>query len=151
MLIKSIGNTFASLLPGFFIGSVSTSLANFFTGLSGEFFAERARKSKHKIDVARHVSDLVGEVISSKSYTEFPRDMEKAMRTVGDLKAISHRMAKKLERFLSRWQLIASCSKDPSINETEKEKTLIEWRREADTLCEELSIWVSRVKAGKRA
>jgi hypothetical protein len=60
---------------------------NFAGGFSKEFFDERARKKKHKLNVAQHVLQICNEGFTMH-YIESPRDIEHVNSVINNLKGI---------------------------------------------------------------
>jgi hypothetical protein len=95
------------------IGGILGALGTIGTGFVKEFFDERARRAKHKRNVAREVHALCIEA-STGNFRTPARDHEHVNSTMTDLDGVDRKMGVALNRFVTLWGLI--------IYETQKDK-----------------------------
>src|ERR1035437_2175144 len=86
----SIPNT-DTLMP-YIIGGIGGVITLFASGFLKEFFDERARRSRHKREVARHVFRICIEA-STNSFIVEPRNMEDIYSSLTDLEGLDKKMA----------------------------------------------------------
>jgi hypothetical protein len=75
----------------------------FLPGFSKEFFAERARKARHKLDVAIQVHKICNEASTGK-FQHWPRDMEHINSVLTDLDGVDKKMGETMNSFVSLWR-----------------------------------------------
>lgn len=100
--ITEVINTIIGQLPGFIFGVAATLLVAVGTGFIKEYFDERARKKKHKLEVARHVLRICNEA-STNNFRKAPREMEDVNSTLTDLEGIDEEMSTKMAEMVSSW------------------------------------------------
>jgi hypothetical protein len=122
------------------IGGVLGFFGNFLSGFSKEFFDERARKKRHKIDVARAFQKIVTEA-STNGFNMLPRDMEHVHSVLDDVKGVDAAVDEKANIFVGNWQVIAHTHTDGGNN-----RDVIQETRD---LRDELTEWCNKVKNGK--
>lgn len=89
------------ILP-YLTGVISGVILTIASGFSKEIFDERARKAKHKINVAREVHNIVVEARAGK-YKIPPRDLEHIHSVIIDLGGIDETQEEMLAVFANYW------------------------------------------------
>jgi hypothetical protein len=90
----------------YFIGAVFGVIGTFAAGFSQEFFAERARKARHKLDVAIQVHKICNEAITG-SFENAPQDMKHINFALTDLEGVDQKMSVKMTEMVSSWRTFA--------------------------------------------
>lgn len=130
-------------LQPYIIGAIFGSIGTFLTGFAKEIFDERARKKKHKLDIARQVLKICNEA-STNNFKQPPRSIEHVYSVLTDLEGINKKMSIEMEKFVSSWQIMTNPNDIPfsdkgkyfpdELNRAEeKRKTLIEWANKIRT------------------
>ena len=128
-------------LPPYIIGAAIGVLGTFVTGFAKEFFYERARRKKHKLEIARQVLKICNEA-STGNYLYLPRDMEHVNSVLTDLEGINKSMSVEMEEFISSWRSIrpvgdvfmAAIFEQKQLDRAdEKRKILIAWANKIRT------------------
>lgn len=88
------------------VGGVLGFFGNFLGGFSKEFFDERARKKRHKIDVARAFQKIVTEA-STNGFEMLPGDIEAVYNVLDDVKGVDAAVGEKSNIFVGNWQVLA--------------------------------------------
>jgi hypothetical protein len=122
------------------VGGVLGFFGNFLGGFSNEFFDERARKKRHKIDVARAFQKIVAEA-STNGFKVLPRDMEDVHSVLDDVKGVDAAVGENANIFVGNWQVIAHTHADSGNYRDELQETR--------DLRDELTEWCNKVKNGK--
>ena len=123
-----------------FVGGAIGFFVNFLGGFSKEFFDERARKKRHKIDVARAFQKIVTEA-STNGFKVLPREMEHVHSVLDDVKGVGAVVGEKANIFVGNWQVIAHTHVDGG-----NYKDLLQETRD---LRDELTEWCNKIKNGK--
>jgi hypothetical protein len=144
-ILKALGNIVTVGFPYLVAGAVGFYF-NFAGGFSKEFFAERARKKRHKINVANEVHRLVNEA-STGNFTVVPRDAEHTNAVMTDLDGVDEEMGKVITVFVARWYQIANMDTQ-GLQRIESTKHLMELRKEVEEKRVILIEWSTKVRAG---
>ena len=94
-----------TLLP-YVIGGVVGIAGTYATGFAKEFFDERARKRRHRLDVAREAHKIVNEAITTRFQSE-PRDLEHAYSVAVDVRGVDKEYGDKFYNLLGNWKVFA--------------------------------------------
>lgn len=127
-------------IGGIIIGVIGV----FITGFSKEFFAERERKTRYKIDVARAVHKICIEA-RSHGYIVSPRNYEHVTSVITDLESIDKKMSDVMQDFVTNWEFLVN---DRS-NGQKTDKTNFKILQEAGGEERKLSNWSNKIRAGK--
>src|SRR4051794_33290680 len=98
------------------VGAILGIFGTLGTGYGKEYFDERARQRKHKINVANEVHKLLHEA-STGNFKRSPRDIEHINKVLTDLEGIDKEMGKNMNEFVNDWMLMVEqhnmISRDP--------------------------------------
>jgi hypothetical protein len=116
-------------------------------GFLKEFFDERKRIAKHKLNVARHVLKVCNEA-STGNFKRPPRDIEHIHSVLTDVEGFNSDMEKTMTSFISLWQHVVHLSENRlkrAVNEKDFTKTL----RDVEKKRKILVGWANKIRAGK--
>lgn len=144
----------ASLIPivqwaqPYLVGAVGGIGTMFLTGFTREFFNERERKHRHKIEVAREVHKLCIEA-STHSFKKPAKSQERVMSVLTDLDGVDIRMGKELNRFVALWGLLVpELQKDKAKERKEEYDYLMGMLHEIEEKRKILAEWANRIRVG---
>ncbi len=141
----SINQIIGNVFP-YIIGAAGGILSLFVSGFFREFFDERARRAKHKRDVARKVHKICTEA-STGNFRTAPRDIEDVNSVLTDLEGVDKAMSVEMEKLVSSWQsVVLERSKGElsaeDVNFVKSQRDHAEEKRKI------LVAWTNRIRAG---
>lgn len=137
---KTEANIFSVLTGALsFLGGI---IFVFVTGFSREFFDERARRAKHKLNVARHVLKVCTEA-STGNFKTPPRDIEHIHSVLNDLDGVNKELGEDLNNLVNLWGRIVELSSDDK-----NSKFVIEMLRKVEEKRKKLVDWANRTRSG---
>ncbi len=127
------------------VGAILGVVGLFASGFLKEFFGERARKAKHKRNVARHVLKICIEA-STNNFLLPPREMEDIYSAITDLEGIDKKMGAAMEKFISSWYFIKEHQRSNSNHDDAKflKENLDRVERERKVLV----TWANKIRTG---
>lgn len=140
-------NDFFSKLTPYIIGAILGIAGTFVTGFAKEFFDERARRFKHKLEVARHVLRVCNEA-STGNFRKTPRDMEHVNSVLTNLDGIDAEMGVVMNSFVSLWGRLVEQSGMAEQDEVGR-RHYVEMLSEVEQKRKILVAWANRIRVGK--
>jgi hypothetical protein len=149
MIISEFFKHLFVMLSPYLIGATLGVLGTFVTGFVKEFFDERRRISKHKLEVARQVLRICNEA-STCNFKSPPRDIEHINSVLTDIEGIDSAQEKILTSFVSRWQII-NINAQTGNNGLNKLKTedFVTMINDNEESRKELVSWANTIRVGK--
>jgi hypothetical protein len=144
--ISEFITTILGQLPGFIFGVAATLLVAVGTGFIKEFFDERARKKKHKLEVARHVLRICNEA-STGNFRHAPREMEDINSTLTDLEGVDKEMETIMNSFVNLWGRLVEASGKAGQGEA-GQRHFIEMSNDIEEKRKALITWANRIRVG---
>lgn len=148
---------FNSLIPivqwaqPYLVGAVGGIGTMYFSGYVREYFDERARKAKHKRNVAREVHQLVNEA-NTGNFRIPARSQEHVNSVLTDLDGVDRHMGKTLNRFVALWGLLVpELQKDKAKERKEEYDYLMGMLHEVEEKRKILAEWANRIRVGSKA
>lgn len=136
--MPQLNNIIDKLTP-YIIGAILGIVGTFVTGFAKEFFDERARRFKHKLNVARHVLEICNEA-STGNFRKTSRNTEHVNSVLTNLDGVDEKMGVVMNSFVSLWGRLVDYSEDTRQGESgirhyaemlndveQKRKTLVTW------------------------
>jgi hypothetical protein len=118
---------------------------NFARGFSKEFFDKRARKEKHKLNVAQHVFQICNEA-DTNSFRVLPKDIEHINSVKKNVKALDEKVGNTMTEFISSWYTFARGRKNES--RAEDIRFLDREHKQAETRMMKLLEWANKIRIG---
>jgi hypothetical protein len=130
----------------------------FIPGFSKEFFAERARKKRHKIEVARKVLNICTEA-KTGDFLLVPSSMEEVNRTLANVEGVDEKMGVAMTNMVNSWITLARLDANGGLSDEarrfEREllknptqlnrSAMLNYAKEENRV---LVIWANKIRAG---
>lgn len=146
MNMPPVTQILSTLLP-YAIGAVGGIVGAFASGFLKEFFDERARRSRHKRDVARQVLIICNEA-STENFRRAARNIEYVNSVMTDLDGVNEKMGAHMNSFINLWGRILDASQKKNQQEVEQ-KYFIEMLSEIEDKRKLLIAWANKIRVGK--
>jgi hypothetical protein len=130
----------------YIIGAVFGFIGSFAAGFKTEIFNERARKARHKLDVAIQVHKICNEA-STGNFRTAPRDMEHVNSVLTDLDGVDKKMGKTMNSFINSWQLLVEFYQEGGSHHEERE-FFNDLLKDAEENRKTLVGWANKIRAG---
>lgn len=128
----------------FIAAPIGYILGQFLPGFSKEFFDERARRKRHKIEVAIQVHKICNEA-STGNYKLTPRSQEHVNSILTDLAGISEEMENEMLTFINLWRLIRDFNTEA--NSVEGKKYYMELNMKIEPKRKKLTSWANKIRS----
>jgi len=148
MELNNIFLTILGQLPGFIAGIISALIIAMATGFIKEFFDERTRKKKHRLEVARQIIKICNEA-ETNFYGQPPRDIEHINSVTIDTLGIDKKVGTQMKEFIDMWIGVNSFIKEHPPNtvpNVEKRDRIV---KEITIRKEILVDWANKIRIGK--
>lgn len=125
-----------------FIGGIAVI---FLTGFSKEFFDERNRRAKHKLNVAIEVHKICNEA-SSGNFKIAPRKSEHVNSVLTDLDGVDNEIGKIMNSFVSKWRIIVDRYNQTNQDDTAAAIHLVDMLNEIELKRKLLVDWANKIR-----
>lgn len=138
-------STFQIFQP-YIIGAIFGVVGVYLAGFVKEFFDERARKAKHKRDIASQVIHICNEA-STGNFKKTPRNIENIHNVLTDLEGIDNKMCESMDKFVSEWQIFAK-GQNFRLVSNDRDKFINDGLESIEEYRRELINWANTIRAG---
>lgn len=129
------------------IGGITFACGLYFRGFTKEWFDNRARVAKHKLNVARHVLEICTEA-STNHFSKAPRDMEHVHSVLTNVEGLDKEIEAVMNSFVSKWQMLVTMKNTNDLS-NDGVKYTAELMADVEENRKILVEWSNKIRVGK--
>lgn len=130
------------------IGGITFACGLYFRGFTKEWFDNRARMAKHKLNVARHVLEICNEA-STNHFSKAPRGMEHIHSVLTNVEGLDKKIEPVMNSFVSKWQMLVTMQTTKALS-NDGEKYIGELMANIEENRKVMVAWANKIRVGKK-